>query len=227
VLNFGITGYGPDQEARAIARYVPRYRPDVVVLENFVNAFEKLDLTDDDLRTSIGFGNPPGDGLSATLRLYHLRLFAIDAIARPLRERITGKPSAEDVGLSDGSAFERGDPDVPTEVAAYRLRLRAARDAARAAHARFLLVMIPSRSQVCTAKDFPRGAFLNLSEPAYDEGRPQREASAAARALGVPFLDLRGPLAVGSCPYQRANMHFLPSGQQLTARAVAAAIAAH
>jgi peptidoglycan/LPS O-acetylase OafA/YrhL len=226
VLNFGITGYGPDQEARVVAAYAPRFHPDVVVFENFVNAFEKLDSSDDEIRTSIGFGNPPGDGLGATLRLYHLRLFAIEDVARPLEERITGKPSPEDVGFADGSAFERADPAVPAEIASYRKALRSARDAARAAHATFLLVMIPSHSQVCSAADFPRGAFLKLQgDPAYDADRPQREASAAARALGVPFLDLRGALGAGACPYQRRNMHFLESGDVITARAVAAAIA--
>lgn len=222
VLDFAITGYGPDQEARVIAAYAPRFRPDAVVLESFVNAFEKLDQTDAQIRASIGFGRPSADGLAATLRLYHLRAFAVEFVLRPLRERLSGTPSPEDVGFSDASAFERGDPDVPAEVAAYRVRLRAARDAARAAGATFALVMIPSRSQVCRSTDFPRGAFLDLAQPAYDADRPQRDAAAAAGTLGVPFLDARTALAAGGgCPYQRANMHFVPAGDERLARAVA------
>jgi peptidoglycan/LPS O-acetylase OafA/YrhL len=228
VLDFAITGYGPDQEARVIAAYAPRFRPDAVVLESFVNAFEKLDQSDAQIRASIGFGEPPANGLRATLRLYHLRAFAVEFVLRPLRERLSGRPSPEDVGFSDGSAFERDDPDVPAEVVAYRVRLRAARDAARAAGATFDLVMIPSRSQVCRAADFPRGAFLDLGQPAYDADRPQRDAAAAAAALGVPFLDARAALAAGGgCPYQRRNMHFLPAGDERLARAVARVLAPH
>ncbi len=226
VLDFGITGYGPDQEARVLRAFVPRFRPDVVVLESFVNAFEKLGQSDDEIRASIGFGRPPGDGLAATLRLYHLRAFLIEGVARPLRERLTGVPSAADAGFSDAEAFERDDPGLAAEVAAYRARVRAARDVARAAHAAFLLVMIPSRSQVCSAADFPRGAFLSLADDArYDAQRPQRDAAATARALGVPFLDLRRALAAGPCPYQKFNMHFVSAGDERTAAAVAAAIA--
>jgi len=226
VLDFAITGYGPDQEARVIAAYAPRFRPDAVVLESFVNAFEKLGQTDAQIRESIGFGRPPAGGLAATLRLYHLRAFAVEYVLRPLRERLSGTPSPEDVGFSDGSAFERGDPALPAEVAAYRARLRASRDAARAAGATFDLVMIPSRSQVCRAADFPRGAYLDLAQPAYDAGRPQRDAAAAAAALGIRFLDARAALAAGGgCPYQRANMHFVPAGDERLARAVAGILA--
>ena len=227
VLNFGITGYGPDQEVRVLRAFVPRFHPDVVVLESFVNAFEKLALSDDELRASIGFGNPPADGWKATLRLAHLRAFAFASVVEPLAERLTGSPSAADAGFSDATAFMRDDPDFPAERAGYRERVRAARDVSRAAGAAFALVMIPSRSQVCGPADFPPGAFLKLSGAAYDADRPQREAGAAARALGVPFLDLRGALAAGgTCPYQRGNMHFLAAGDERTARAVARAVAA-
>jgi peptidoglycan/LPS O-acetylase OafA/YrhL len=224
VLNFAITGYGPDQELRVLRAEVPVFRPDVVILESFVNAFEKLGQDDDDIRRSIGFGNPPGNGIAATLRLYHLRAFALDVVALPLVERITGRPSVEDAGLADASAFRRDDPAEPGEAAAYRAHLAAARDTARAAGAAFVLVMIPSRSQVCAARDFPRGAFLDLGDPAYDRERPQREAAAAARALGIRFLDLRPALAGIPCGYQRGNMHFLVTGDERTAAAVAAAL---
>jgi peptidoglycan/LPS O-acetylase OafA/YrhL len=227
VLNFGITGYGPDQEARVLREYVPRYKPDVVILESFVNAFEKLSLTDDDLRTSIGFGRPPGNALSATLRLFHLRAALNVAILGPLEEYMTGQPDASDVGLSDASAFLAADPQNASEAAGYEARVREARDVAREAGASFLLVMIPSRSEVCSAADYRRGALLSLDAPTYVAGRPRQQEAATADRLGVPFVDLRRPLAAGACLYQRENMHFLQSGQALTASAVAGAIAAN
>jgi peptidoglycan/LPS O-acetylase OafA/YrhL len=226
VANFAITGYGPDQEARVVRIEVPRERPNVVVFESFVNAFEKLSLTDDDLRRSIGFGNPPADGRAATLKLLHLRAYLSETVVDRARERLGDTPDSEDVGLADGSAFLRDDPAFPSEATAYRARVRAARDVARAAGAAFLLVMIPSRSQACAARDFRAGAYLDLArEPTYDADRPQRTAAATARALGVPFLDLRAALrADGTCRYQRENMHFIASGDVATARAVARAI---
>jgi hypothetical protein len=40
VLNFVITAYGPNQEAAVVAAFTPRFRPDVVVIEMFVNDFD-------------------------------------------------------------------------------------------------------------------------------------------------------------------------------------------
>ena len=225
VLNFGITGYGPDQEARVLREYVPRYKPDVVILESFVNAFEKLDSTDDEIRASIGFGSPPGGGLSATLHLSHLRAALQIAIFGPLEEYLTDQPDESDVGLSDASAFLASDPDNATEVAAYEARVRQARDAARESGASFLLVLIPSRSEVCAASDYRRGALLSLDAPTYVADRPRQQEVATATHLGVPYVDLRAPLKAGACLYQRENMHFLEAGQALTARTVAGAIA--
>ncbi len=225
VLNFGITGYGPDQEARVLREYVPRYKPDIVILESFVNAFEKLDSSDDEIRASIGFGSPPGGGLSSTLHLAHLKAALQIAIFGPLDEYLTGRPDESDVGLSDASAFLAADPDNASEVAAYEARVRQARDAAREAGASFLLVLIPSRSEVCAATDYRRGALLSLDAPTYVADRPRRQEVATATHLRVPYVDLRAPLKAGGCLYQRENMHFLEAGQALTARAVAGAIA--
>jgi hypothetical protein len=47
VLNFAITGYGPNQEAAVVGAFTPRFRPDVVVIEMFVNDFDDA-LTSDD-----------------------------------------------------------------------------------------------------------------------------------------------------------------------------------
>jgi peptidoglycan/LPS O-acetylase OafA/YrhL len=227
VLNFGITGYGPDQELRVLREYVPRYKPDVVVLESFVNAFEKLDLTDDEITKSIGFGRPPGNALSATLRLYHLRAVLQIVILGPLEEYLTGKPDQSDVGLSDGSAFLTADPDNAKEVAEYEARVGAARDVAYEAGASFLLVLIPSRAEECSATDYRRGALLSLDPPTYAADRPIDQEITAAVHHGLPFVDLRRPLATGACLYQRENMHFLEAGDVLTAGRVAAAIVAN
>jgi lysophospholipase L1-like esterase len=227
VLNFGITGYGPDQEARVLREYVPRYKPDVVVLESFVNAFEKLSLSDDDITKTIGFGQPSGNGLSATLHLSHLKAALQIAIFGPLGEYLTGQPDDNDVGLSDGSAFLASDPDNASEVARYGALVGEARDAVHAAGASFLLVLIPSRAEVCSASDYRRGALLALDAPTYAADRPRQQQVATALRFGIPFVDLRKPLAAGPCLYQRENMHLLAAGQALTARTVAAAIVAN
>ncbi len=226
VLNFGITGYGPDQEARVLREYVPRYKPDVVILESFVNAFEKLGQTDDDITKTIGFGQPAGNGLSATLHLAHLKAALQIAIFGPLGEYLTGQPDENDVGLSDASAFLTADPDNAREVAAYEARVGEARDTAYAAGASLLLVLVPSRAEVCSPADYRRGALVPLDAPTYAADRPRDQEVAAAVHHGLPFVDLRQPLAAGGCLYQRENMHLLESGQALTARTVAAAIIA-
>ena len=39
VLNFSITGWGPNQYASVIADYAPKYNPDIIIIGFFVNEF--------------------------------------------------------------------------------------------------------------------------------------------------------------------------------------------
>src|SRR4029453_8288324 len=39
-LNFAVAGYGPNQEAAVVHEFAPRFRPDVIVVQSFVNDFD-------------------------------------------------------------------------------------------------------------------------------------------------------------------------------------------
>ena len=54
VINGGVTGYGPPEELAQARELVPRFRPDAVILEFFVNDWDDLTIDPDTRRRGIG-----------------------------------------------------------------------------------------------------------------------------------------------------------------------------
>lgn len=225
VLNFGITGYGPDQMARVVEAYTPIYQPDLIIVEFFVNEFDDVLVTDGEFRNAIGFSLAPQDSLSAVLTLAHLRQFAATEVIQPLSSLLSGRPSPQ-------AYFYAGIPwleidHVPSEEAQFAVegRLQRMRAAADAVGADIVLVMVPAAAQVCSAGNdpgWPRGVDLTDSAR-YDVSQPQRALKRLAERAGVRSIDLRaGLMAEGDeCPYQPFNLHWLPLGHQRAAATVA------
>lgn len=224
VLNFGVTGYGPNQYAAVARAMVPRYRPDVVLIGLFANDLRDAVVSDDDFRADIGFAEPADSALQLP-RLLHLRTYLRLHPLGFLGEVLRRRPHPYRYALSQAVNLERGWPRLPEAQGVVRRRLREIRDAAQGVGARTLVLLIPASVQVCGPAElgyYPR--HLDLQHPRYDLDLPQRTLGAIAADLGVESHDLRGALQAIGCAYQPWNMHWLPAGHDAAARVAADAV---
>lgn len=239
VLNFAVTGYGPNQYAAVVEEYAPRYRPDAIVIGLFGNDFQDVLVSDDDFRAGIGFGLPPAHGRPSWTRPHHLRRWFRLNVAGPVAELLRRRPDPNGWFLGQFALLERGRPDLAQGrplVAARLARIKAVADSLGASLA---LAVVPAPVQVCGPRHlayWPR--FVDLADTArFDLDQPQRLAAAVAGELGVPAWDLRPALKAaapggaaaepaGACPYQRRNLHWTAAGHRAAAAEVARRIAA-
>lgn len=224
-LNFAVTGYGPNQYLRVVEKFAPIYRPDLVIVEFFVNDFSDVLDTDQSIASSIGFSRPSPEGWRSVLRLENFRGWAKLHAVDPLRGRLQNTSDTVGILLGAFEFLERGDHERWTRGRdLMEDRVRRIKTAAEAAGARLLVILVPAAPQVCAPaqlKYFPAGIDLADSQR-YDLDRPQRLLREIADRAGVHFVDLRPVLkASPECPYQPRNMHWTAAGH----RAVAAYLA--
>lgn len=223
VLNFAMTGYGPNQEAAVIREFVPRFRPDVVVLQTFVNDFDDALTTDASFRNSIGFARPDPRRWWTIVALPHLRDLIKVALLQPLHARLSGEPTRRGYHLGSFPALERDRPALADGRRIAGTRLREIASVARAAGARLVVLAVPAPGQVCAPADlayWPRGVDLH-DTARFDPDRPQRWMAELAAAVGAEYHDLRNALRGGACPYQPHNMHWTADAHGRVADAVA------
>jgi hypothetical protein len=225
VQNFGVTGYGPNQYVAVAEAFVPLFSPDVLVMTMFVNEFDDVVTSNAAFRRSIGFGRTGADSLYAVLTLGHLTTLASGGAVKLAFERILGKPGPADANFAQLSAFRAGrGPDVATNRAMLRDRMKRVRRIAEANGVRLLLLLVPANVQACGPADldvYPRNVDLADSER-FDLERPQRVLAETAAVLGIEAVDLRPVLAqAGHCLYQPRNMHWLPEAHEWVAAFVA------
>ena len=230
VLNFGITGYGPNQYAAVIEAYAPTYEPDLIIIGFFVNDYQDVLLSDDDFRASIGFDQPPQDGLLSILNLSHLRQFVKLQVVEPLREWITGQPGPNRYFLGQFGALERNRADLDDGQQRVADRLEQIKAVADKLNARVVLAMIPAPVQVCKPDQlnyYPRGVDLSNTD-IYDLETPQRATKALADSLGLGYYDLLPVLQAGdgTCVYQPNNLHWTVNGHRAVAAYLAEALVA-
>ena len=229
VLNFAVTGYGPEQYTAVVEAFVPRYEPDLVLVEFFVNELDDVLASREAFHEDIGFGRPDPDGLYARLRPLHLRRWLEVRLLDPVREVLTGRPSPYGYFLGAFAPLERDRKALyvgaGTRVAECFGRIRAV---CAAAGAPVWIVMAPAPVQVCEARDlacYPRG--VDLSGDRYDLEQPQRLIRDPAAAAGFDFVDLRPPLqSMPECPYHRRNLHWTVEGHRAVASFLAERIGA-
>jgi lysophospholipase L1-like esterase len=218
VINFAITGYGPNQYLATIREFAPRYKPDLIISEFFVNDFEDVMITNADMQSSIGFGKPSPDQPIGFIKLSHLRQWLRDKLVGPLISQIKGKPSPG-YGYALGQ-FEALNPQrdgLATSQQTLTDRVKQMQQAANQVGAKLLIPMVPNSVQVCAPVAlayYPRNVDLTQ----YDLELPQRTLAAIAATAKIPFFDLRSPLKQqAQCPYQPHNMHWLPVGHEAVA----------
>jgi peptidoglycan/LPS O-acetylase OafA/YrhL/lysophospholipase L1-like esterase len=230
VLNFSITGYGPNEEAAVVRAFVPRFHPDIVLIENFANDVQDVLTSDDTFRESIGFENPPQTGIRATLKLAQLRAWLRLRVVAPLAAVLRQRPDYEGYFLGNFVFLERGRADFDTDgVRETAARYEQIRAVAAAAGARTIVAFVPPPASVCDARAlryYPH--HVDLHDAArYDLSLPQRRVEAIAKASGVTLWDLAPQLeALTTCPYMPRNMHFTPAGQSEVAEMLARKIEA-
>lgn len=230
VANFAITGYGPNQEAAVVLAFAPRLRPDIVLIEMFVNDVDDVLTPDDTFRRSIGFGLPSPNGVRAFFGQEQLRRYLSLRVIEPLLARLRRRPDSEGYFLGNFAYLERGhaqldEAGVTKTAQRYTQIVRAA----AAVHARVLVVSVPAPVQVCDRSAlvyYPN--FVDLHDARrYDFFLPQRRAARIASESGVPILDMRQALRrLPQCPYQPRNMHFTVAGNAAAAAFAARALEA-
>jgi len=225
VLNFAITGYGPSQYARVVEKFAPIYKPDLIIVEVFVNDFFDVQTTDQQFQESIGFYQPDQTGLYSIVRLEHLRRFLRIDVAEPLGEMMLNKPRATGYFLGNFASFEKGmEPTISAGTQQIAEKLAQIQNVADRNNSKLVVVMVPASIQVCKPerlKYYPRN--INFGDPEkYDPELPQRSISQVTDELGLPFFDLRDAFRnEQECPYQSRNMHWTLTGHQLIADYVA------
>ena len=223
VLNFGITGYGPNQYAAIVETFAPKYRPDLILVECFVNDFDDVMISNEEFQKGIGFGSRPQNSWRTVVELSHLRKWIAREGTDSLKALARGKPRPPQ-GITYGGIWtlERNRKDLDLDQARRQVAERMARVKAVADQvgAKLVVVMVPAAVQVAEPAElpyFPRGVDLS-DATRWDVEGPQRWMSEILRGLPAPFYDLRPPLrAVKPCVYQPRNMHWLPSGHRAVA----------
>lgn len=221
VLNFSMTGYGPNQYAEIVREFAPRYQPDLILVEVFVNDFQDALWTNEDFQYNIGFYSGDPNGISSILKLESLRAWIDLNVKQKLKEALRGGPNAQGYFLGHIATLERAELETLNYARdAVQEDLKQIRSVAEGTGAQVLLVMAPSSVQVCSAEAFdyyPRRIDL-ADSTRFDLDQPQRIMSEIAEALELPMYDLRNVLSSSEqCPYQPRNMHWTVDGHSVVA----------
>jgi peptidoglycan/LPS O-acetylase OafA/YrhL len=222
VMNFAISGYGPNQYAEVVDEFGPMYRPDLILIGFFVNDYGDVLVSDEKVRQEIGFWRPPPASLRAILNLSHLRHLIGVKLRGMLEEVFRHRPNWYGYYLGNFRYLERGDHDWSTfgrEMAEERLTHVA--NTAEAIGAKVAIAMIPAPVQACGPDEleyYPRHVDLSDREH-FDQELPQRVTREIAQRLGITFYDLLPVLRSvdGHCPYQPRNMHWTAAGHEVVA----------
>jgi peptidoglycan/LPS O-acetylase OafA/YrhL len=225
VLNFAMTGYGPNQYAAVVSKFAPIYEPDLIVIELFVNDFQDVLWTNQDFQYNIGFGSPDPDGLKSILKLDHLRRFTELNVLGPVKELLRNEPNVNGYFLGHFSTLEVGHPELEDDGYALTLaKIKQIQSVADQNGAEVVLVFVPAPVQACTPDQlayYPRHVNLNDSTR-YDRHLPQRLIAGIAQALQLTLYDLTELLASSNeCYYQPHNIHWTVNGHQVVAQYLA------
>jgi len=219
VLNFSMTGYGPNQYAEVIKKYAPIYQPDLILVEVFVNDFQDAQWTNEDFQYNIGFYSGDPSGVSSIIKLEYLRTWIDLNVKQKLKEMLRGEPNVQGYFLGHFTTLELNDLDAINQ-ARDRVSedLKQIQTVADQSNATVVLAMVPSSVQVCSPDQldyYPHNIDLNDSTR-FDLNQPQRIMSEIADSLGLPLYDLRDALSsTGQCLYQPRNMHWLADGHRV------------
>lgn len=229
VLNFSITGYGPSQEAAVAAAFVPRYRPNVVLVEMFANDVEDAITSNARFAETIGFARPSPVGWESILGLDQFHAWIKLRVLDPLEARVKHKPTEEAYFLGSFRLLERNRPeydDAGVRVSSERYRQIAA--IAKRTGSKLVVAFVPTPVEVCAPsalRYYPRGLDLD-DATRYDRDATERRAREIAAAADVDLWDLRPMLrSLAVCPYMPRNLHFTVAGNAAVANYLAGRLA--
>ncbi len=223
VLNFAITGYGPNQYERVAERFIPEFHPDTVIIGFFINDFEDALITNDEFRESIGFGRPDPNSLVTLLTFRQFAAWARGKLMSLVFD-VLHRPDPDGFVLGQFAQLRTGPAgNVEKGKAVVAERLAAVQKIATQNHARLLIVLVPSGPQICRPSDllyWPRR--VNLDDSDLDADLPQKAALSIASLLHIDTLDLRPALrSLRTCSYQPLNMHWTASAHKFVADVIA------
>ena len=233
VINAGVQGYGPMEEARFFETVAALFEPDLVLVTTFV-ANDAVEALDRAWRIESGRSAAVEAQAEAERRLR--RLVRRSMVLQIVNQRV--EQVAERLGPARQPAADRRLLSYATPLrediargfdAGSRAVERIAADASRRG-ARTALVLAPARFQLDPA-DFARirGGVTQLGF-AMDVDAASRRFAEAYRPLGLPLLDLLTPFRAAPDPlaifFQR-TVHLTPTGHAVTAEALARFVDAH
>ena len=227
VLNFGMTGYGPQQYTSIVDSFARIFHPDILIVEMFVNDYQDILVDVREAQNGIGFELPPQDGWRSYVRLSHLSRYTLQKLVKPLAAQALSRPSySNGYFLGNFAAFER--QGVVARLVPYS---RVERCLQRIKHvsdslgAKVIIVMVPASIQVCEPSQldyYPRN--VNIADTVeFDIELPQRKTREISASLGIKYLDLRTVLGASgpTCFYQGRNMHWTVAGHDTVANGIA------
>jgi peptidoglycan/LPS O-acetylase OafA/YrhL len=223
VLNFSITGWGPNQYASVIANYAPEYEPDLIIVGFFVNDFFDTEMDGAQFQRFVGFQNASPSSVKSYIRLVHLRRWIHSRLIIPLKSFIYNKPNSRGYFFGYFGALERKKlPLMTADAQLVEDRFSRIKHTAQELKSRLLIVLVPCAVQVCgsdTLKYYPKRIDLQDSDR-FDLDQPQRLAIQLCEKLSIPYTDLREPLrrVAAKAPYQPRNMHWTKVGHQVVAQ---------
>lgn len=218
VLNFAMTGYGPNQYAEVVKEFVPLYQPDLIIVEVFVNDFQDALWTNDDFQSNIGFYAGEPGGITSIVKLEHLRAWTELNVKQRLQESLRGEPNAQGYFLGHFLMLERQELETLNYASNLVYEdLKQIQSVADQSSAQVVLVMVPSSVQVCSSGElsyYPR--HIDLADSTrFDINQPQRIMAEIADSLGLFMYDLRDPMSSSKqCLYQPRNMHWTVEGHR-------------
>ncbi len=224
VMNFGITGYGPNQYQKVVDHFAPIYHPNLIVIGLFINDYEDAITSTADFQKSIGFGRPDPNGLASVLAFRQLTASVRAKLIFWIYRYALRKPDPDGYFLGQFDQLEAGpDGNVAKGRSVLAGKLQEIKKSADMVGARLLVVLIPSGPQVCGPQSlayWPK--YTNLADPYFDVTLPQRTSKQITGALGVETIDLLPSLrAMNNCPYQTHNMHWTIAAHQMAAEEIA------
>ena len=245
-INFGVAGYGTDQELLLFEQSGKRYRPDQVLLFFYANDLIN-NASDRGIGSERGYkpyfrvdprgpAAPPGGAREEEPLLGRIERLAVGAPAGQVPQGASPRVRRAPQGVSPARGVPEGSrqrfyevlygvEDDPTAERYWRLTgelLRAFRESASRARAELILVYAPAIVQV-EAENWrmKRDLFGLIGE--FDLDKPNRRLAEAAARDGIPLLDL-SPAFRKHSGHRRLyyeESHWTPEGHALAARLAA------
>ncbi|MEO8880728.1 MAG: acyltransferase [Gemmatimonadaceae bacterium] len=225
VIDGGVTGYGPNEERAQLHELAPRFRPNVIVEQFYINEYSDISISPAEFRESIGLdlGNR-----SATRRFRDRSQVKtrIGRMARAAKESLTGHPGAWRYDLAQLDYYRAGDNPLYDARTLHLIAnaLAGMKHVADSSGAQLVVAFVPGAvavSDPATLPHFPRGENLRDTS-AYDMGRPYRALERITDSLEIKTIDLTPALrASAAAPaYFPASWHWTAAGHRAAAGAI-------